>query len=209
MNANGTNQIALTDNDYEDGLPHWSPDGSKIGFSSSRDDEYPGIPDVYMMNPDGGDLVRLTRGPDIKVMSAWSPDSSKIVFLNIREIPSGYEQHLYVMNSDGTEQRRLTGHDYDEGLVVSWSPDGSKVAFSSERDSGWQIYVMNADGTNETRITSIGLPGCLDGGYCAEAPSWSPDGSKIVFIEYDANFNGFISVINSDGTNHVRLIDNS
>ena len=84
----------------------------------------------------------------------------------------------------------------------TYSPDGSKIAFESRPfvdrqdiiDNPADIYVMNADGTNPINLTRSPL---VDD----EAPSWSPDGSKIAFFSELS-----IHVMNADGTN---LIDTS
>ena len=56
MNADGSNQVRLTNNTYLEGSPTWSPDGSKIAFNSTRGDE----PQIYVMNVDGSGQVSLT-----------------------------------------------------------------------------------------------------------------------------------------------------
>ena len=70
MNADGTNQINVTNNRADDELPSWSPDGNKIAFQSDRDDDY----EIYVMNADGTGQVNLTNnhGAD-DVMPSWSP----------------------------------------------------------------------------------------------------------------------------------------
>ena len=77
-----------------------------------------------------------------------------------------------------------------------------KIAFKSNRIAGapWEIWVMNSDGGNPVRITNSQ--------FSNGDPSWSPDGTKIVFSAYRNGGNG-ISIINADGTNETRLLDSS
>jgi TolB protein len=57
MNADGTEVDRLTDNDVDEGFPAWSPDGTRIAFSSNRD----GDAEIFVMNPDGGDSSAVRR----------------------------------------------------------------------------------------------------------------------------------------------------
>ena len=57
MNADGSDQTNLTNNDTTDWEASWSPDGSRIAFSSRRDGDY----EIYVINADGSDQTRLTN----------------------------------------------------------------------------------------------------------------------------------------------------
>jgi Tol biopolymer transport system component len=205
MNADGSNQTRLTNNSSYDSGPSWSPDGSKIAFVSDRHlpppppigppPAGPGHTDIYVMNSDGSNPVRLTNNTFSEGQPDWSPDGSKITFISDRD----GNTEIYVMSADGSNQTRLTNNTaFDSG--PSWSPDGSKIAFDTDRDGGTEadveIYSMNADGSNQTRLTNNAS---LD----AE-PSWSPDGLKIAFATFrGANFE--IYVMNSDGTGETNV----
>jgi len=76
-----------------------------------------------------------------------------------------------------------------------------RIAFVSDRDGNDEIYAMNADGTNQTRLTSNTDPD--------EAPSWSPDGSKIAYVSGSAYNSEEIFVMNYDGSGQTRLTNNS
>ncbi len=145
MNADGSGQTRLTNNNAYDALPSWSPDGTKIAFHSKRD----GNSEIYVMNADGSGQTRLTNNPASDEFASWSPDGTKIAFESDRD---GNEE-IYVMNADGSGQTRLTNNPAFEGYV-SWSPDGTKIAFSSTRDGNYEIYSMNADGSGQTRLTN-------------------------------------------------------
>jgi Tol biopolymer transport system component len=215
MNADdGSGQTRLTDNDGFDGHPSWSPDGTKIAFSSERDGtEESRNYEIYVMNLDGSGQTRLTDEPDADdFQPSWSPDGTKIAFVR--------DSDIYVMNAnDGSGQTRLTDEPDASNFFPSWSPDGTKIAFSSERDGNSDIYVMNADdGSGQTRLTD-------NDGFDGH-PSWSPDGTKIAFVsdrddagdggddvseeeEDDGNFFDEIYVMNAnDGSGQTRLTDN-
>jgi TolB protein len=90
-------------------------DGTEIAFFGDRD----GNAEIYVMNPDGTGLRRLTEEPTDDVLPAWSPDGAKIAFVSSRD---GNEE-LYVMNADGTHVTRLTNDPSDDVDPV-WSPAG-------------------------------------------------------------------------------------
>ena len=174
MNIDGSGLIRLTDNSADDDNPFFSPDGSKIVFTSYRD----GNQEIYIMNEDGSEQQRLTYN---SASDYWgwdygphfSPDGSKILFLSHRD---GRTSEIYIMNIDGSEQINLTNSPgYD--INPEFSPDGSKIVFTSYRDGNQEeIYIMNVDGSEQTRLT--------DNIVRDTSPCFSPKGAMI-FIEPD------------------------
>ena len=104
----------------EDHSPAWSPDGTKIAFSSEGD--------IYVMNADGSAQTRLTRDAQYDVFPDWSPDGSKIAVTG-GSTATGF---IDVINADGTGRTRLThgGREY----FPEWSPDGTKIAYTVRLD---------------------------------------------------------------------------
>jgi hypothetical protein len=76
MNGSGSGQTRLTYATADEHAGTWSPDNSKILFSSNRD----GNREVYVMNADGLNQRRLTFNPSDDIEPAWSPDGTKILF---------------------------------------------------------------------------------------------------------------------------------
>ncbi len=110
---------------------------------------------------------------------------------------------IYAMGANGDGQRRLTSDALPEvtgpaGLFFQvdpvWSRDGHLVAFGSDRSGKPQLYVMRADGSGTRRLTSLA--------HGAARASWSPDGTKIAFIE---NEPGNLGVMRSDGTSAHQI----
>jgi Tol biopolymer transport system component len=174
--------------------------GAKIVFGSSRNNRNH---DIYLMDTDGSNQIRITSNTAYDDQPKWSPDGRKIAFISNRD--GNFE--IYSMNADGTGQTRLTNNSAADGFPA-WSPDGKKIAFVSgdlKVPSTYEIYVMNADGSNRTRLTNDSL---IDA-----TPSWSPDGSKIVFMSGSSSIfdpNSFdIYVMNADGSNRTRLTNNA
>ena len=192
MDADGLNQVNLTNTGGGEFAPAWSPDGSKIAFYSSRD----GISgEIYVMDADGLNLMRLTNFFGLDHNPDWSPDGSKIAF--DRSLAGNLE--IYVMDADGLNQVNLTNNAAGDSSP-SWSPDGSKIAFYSSRDATTEIYVMNADGSNQVNLTNN-----AGGNF---TPAWSPDGSKIAFGSF-RDGNSEIYVMDADGLNPMNLTNNA
>ncbi len=198
MNPDGSGLVRLTNSPGYDADPAFSPDMSKIAFTSFREGTY--CCGIYLMNAsDGSGVARLTTGR----APTWSPDGSKIAFT--RDGVGG--QDIWVMNVTGSGviqlpklliPIQLTNTPGDDEQPA-WSPDGSKMAFASRRDCNQyvcfhEIYVMNAsDGSGVVRLTA-------DSAY-AGYPAWSPDGSKIAFSSnYAPPWNDQIYVMNADGS---------
>lgn len=94
---------------------------------------------------------------------------------------TGTDLEIFSANPDGTSETVLSDNTFrDSGVAIS--PDGSKIAFESARDGKSEIYVANNDGDlagpDVTRLTSSAGAGTT---ATDTSPSWSPDGSEIVF----------------------------
>ncbi|HSF83929.1 MAG TPA: hypothetical protein VLA49_22055 [Anaerolineales bacterium] len=188
MDADGSDQYKLTDNNSMDISPAWSPDGSQIAFISNRD----GNDEVYVMNADGSNVRRLTQTTAAgESFPAWSPDGRQISFDSDR----GGNWDIYVMAGDGANPRRLTDSP-DDDWISSWSPDGSRIVFESKRDGNYEIYVMDSDGSNQQPLTV----NQIHDGF----PAWSPNGKQIAFMsQRDGNYE--IYTMNADGTDQRRV----
>ena len=193
MNADGTDQTRLTTLQGISRGPLWSPDGTRIAFTSNRDNS-DGNPDLWVMSTDGTDQTRLTNGAIPEGLS-WSPDGTRIAFTPGH--PSTFIGEIWVVNADGTDLTRLTGNlGPGVGSQPAWSPDGTKIAFAGVHDADEEIYVMNADGTDQTTLTTVGAAGQW----------WSPDSARIAFIS-DPYGDAAIYVMKADGTDQTRLAD--
>src|SRR5439155_366144 len=93
---------------------------TQLAFSSTVD----GNPEIYVINADGSNPVRLTDAAAGNFRPAWSPDGTKIAFTSDRDGSA----EIYVMNADGSNPVRLT-NDAAYDAEPAWSPDGTKIAF--------------------------------------------------------------------------------
>lgn len=117
----------------------------RIIFSRGRG----AIGEIYSMNPDGSDLIRLTDNEVEDIYPAPSPDGTKIAYTSTT--PDGLWD-IFVMNPDGSEITRLTAHPRQDANAT-WSFDGRFIFFQSNREGHWEIYRMNSDGQDVQRLT--------------------------------------------------------
>jgi TolB protein len=193
----------------------------RILFGSTRDGGY----DLYVMDADGANSLRLTTGARPALHGHWSPDGAKIVFHSPGD--TGFD--ILVMNADGSGLDTLVD-DGADNLRPRWSPDGSAIAFG-KADAVW---VINADGSNPRAVATGRNPAWspdgsqiaynlgsaiwitdangwsqrelhrFDGDY-SDQPVWSPDGTKILFHSPRDGAYTDIFVMASDGTGAVNL----
>lgn len=181
---------------------------TRIAFESTRSRHW--IAEIYMMDPDGGQIQQLTDEPKYDGEPAWSPDGKRITFVSYRDLKQIPERgvirgEIYVMNADGTHPINLTRSVDRAERVSSWSPDGKQITFTSaELFDGHtlvnsDIFVMDVDGGDPINLTNHDA---LD-----QTPDWSPSGNRIAFTSLrDGNWE--IYVMNPDGTNPINLTNN-
>ena len=164
-------------------------------FTRSQD----GHPDIYRINSDGKELVRLTNGPHgaMNVEPKISPDGEKVVFSSDR---SGRPM-IYTMNVNGGEVKRLTfAGRYNS--TPDWSPDGKLLAFAAHVEGRYDIFSIQPDGRGLRRITFAKKE---DGSRANnEHPSFSPDGRHILFSS-DRTGRRQLYVISPDGKNERQI----
>jgi Tol biopolymer transport system component len=175
----------------EHACPRFSPDGTKISFwrGTSKSGAY------FVMNADGSAVRRISGGHRFAWgCPFWFPDGTRLVIAK--------EFKLYVASVDGTRIQRIT--DDKDGTLYrpSVSPDGRWIACDGwHRRTGYGIIVMRTDGTGMRRITTAANEIENDA-----APSWSPDGRRIVFSGYRSRFRGAgVYVVKLDGRGLRRL----
>ena len=183
----GSNLTQLTDAPGYDAEASYSPDGKRIVFCSLRD-AYPKTQlspkdlkqlevdpsyfgEIYIMNADGSDQIRLTDAPGYDGGPFFTPDGQHIVWRHFT--PDGSQADIYTMQIDGSNVRRLT-----DFKSMSWAPyfhpSGAYVIFASNKlgFSNFELYLVDGRGRHEpVRVTSTdGFDGL---------PVFSPDGNRL------------------------------
>lgn len=137
------------------------PTTAKITFWATRE----GNRDIYVMNPDGSEQIRITYHRADDITPVWSPTGEQILFVSDRD---GFWD-LYLMDPNGSNVRRVFGKEAKRASPA-WSPDGKQIAYTRTVHDQWVNYTATIDGEDEERI-SVG-----------SSPAWSPDGTEIAFL---------------------------
>lgn len=188
MNLDGANRVQLTDNQEQEFLPHFSPDGTRLLYTRFTSGGYglAGSQSRVTVYDFATATTRDLTDTGTDSYPVWSPDGSRIAFLSTRD---GY-QALWVMSADGSDARQI-GRPSGQNLDVGWGD----IAWSS-RD--WILFVVaeNAtngacfrmrldrirpDGTQRTKVTDGG-PNCTPAGVEQSGdadPGFSADGAMV------------------------------
>jgi len=176
--AEGGAATRLTVHEGHESNSCWSPDGTFIAFTSSREFNA----DVFVVPADGGAPRQLTFNSTPDVVRDWSEDGKWIVFDSRREVNSPLREGVaYKVSVDGGQPRRLIDCTGSHGAL---SPDGKTLAFVRGVTAWWRkayrgstdndIWLKLVDGSPGKRLTEF------DGKDTD--PMWSPDGEQIYFL---------------------------
>jgi len=147
----------------------WSPDGKHLAYVDAGR--------IMVADADGRNGIQVAevnlRGDSLQPYNLqWSPEGARLSYMSHE--PDIYTNWIYIVDiaSPGTPTR-LGNPDH---RLYDWSPDGRLIVYQVQEDDSCHypdvIYTRNADGSGEPRMIVRGT-----------SPSWSPDGSKIVFIQ--------------------------
>ena len=181
---------ALTTGDWNDEQPRYSPDGSRIAFTSNRSGSF----NLYVIDADGRNLRRLTEHGGNDRDPSWLPDGQSLVFSSDRDRGTGRSDIYQLFLGDGRVDR-LTVYFQGNAIMPNVSPDGGWVAFVAQTlpvDFGWtyQVHVLEI----ASRQT---WPFDESGAACW--PNWSPDGQSIAHVSLNQEPSR-IQLISSFGT---------
>ena len=173
----------------------------KILFSSNDGKTGEADYDLYMMDPDGSNKIRLTDYGKFVNHPVWSPEHSRIAYsLNI-----DHRDKIFIMTADGKEKRQLThGDSYDK--FPTWSPDGKRIAYISYRNDVPNLFIVDIYGKNEKQLTFA------DGKSTVLWPSWSPVDNDMIAYSYNKagdEIDFRLRIIRADGTGEKEILSSN
>jgi Tol biopolymer transport system component len=174
--ASSTAEIRLTDFGHEAGSPDWSPEGTRLVFTSFDRNRQTGhsFPFVLALDTATGRVTSsglLPLPPAISgaEMAAWSPAGEEIAI----EEAMGQGRHaLWVIRSDGTRARKLVDYPMRTYGGVDWTSDGKTLIYSALSGNRMQLFAISAAGGGTPRRLTSGTAHLLH-------PQVSPDGRWI------------------------------
>jgi Tol biopolymer transport system component len=147
--------------------PALSPDGKLLAYAGGEPDNT----SIFVRQVSGGEAIRLARGR----APQWSPDGSRIVYVDSTQI--------LTVPALGGSSRLLVNPGQGLAATPTWSHDGKMLAYVRvqllDNDTLTGIYIANGDGTDPHRIRAAQQIHSL---------SWSPDDSRLAFVEGNAAF---------------------
>jgi len=147
--------------------------------------------EIYTINFDGSDPVKITACNSLTLFPQWSPDGSKIAFTSYKD----GNPDCYITDMAGGTTKKISSF---RGLNLpgSWSLDGRKILMVLSKNGNEDIYIKHLDSGRLQRLT--------DDRAIDVSPAWSTDGKKIAFV---SNRSGSpqIFVMDSGGKNVRRL----
>ena len=162
--------------------PAFSPDGSRIAFTSTRD----GQPEVYLMDADGTGVSRLTNSPGLDGDASFTADGQAVVFHSQR---TGHRQ-IFLQPITSSDAVQLTQEPVDNSQPTM-SPDGETIAFVSNREGNNHIWLMAKDGSNQRALTK--------GQQSKEsAPHFLRDGTLAYLVEQKESGRTVTQVVKTD-----------
>jgi Tol biopolymer transport system component len=233
MKIDGSDLKRVSTGDGRTTCGYFYPDGKTILYASTHEGAKacpprPGFSrgyvwpiyasyDIYRASADGSGLTPLTRTPGYDAEATIASDGL-ITFTSLRD----GDMEIYTMRADGSDVRRLTNRPGpDGGPFFSW--DGKRIAFRGRqlgpgkemddyrsllkeglwRPTELELFVMDRDGGNLRQVTKLGGANF--------APSWHPDGKRLIFssnVNDPKGRNFDIYLINLDGSGLERITVN-
>jgi len=207
VSTNGQTRRRLTEGNWHDRSPRWSPDDRRIAWLSDRG----GGTEVWVRKRESGPETQVTHAESAPASLAWSPDGDSIAFTalvplrtdrpawappalvpRLVRLREGYVQ-LFVVPAGGGAARQISHGDFNVTGEPAWMPDGRSILIS--RDGGEIDSIRISDGARTPLTREAGRH---------ENPLPSPDGSKIAWLETEDKAQSYavrkLRVMNADGS---------
>ncbi len=149
MNLENGKKIRLTNNDYADLLPDWSPDGQWIAFERKNPES-----NIWLMPANGDEAKQLTFDLANDTAPRFSPDGKTIAFASYRD---GYE-NVWLMPAKGGNPVQLTFDKERSGTGLCWSADGKFIYYCPMKNGVRNIWKISLDGSYREQLTHFDNP---------------------------------------------------
>src|ERR1043165_1787129 len=166
--------------------PAWSPDGKTLAVTLSRE----GGSQIFLLNPDGSNVKRITTSSAIDTEPRYSPDGKWLYFTSDR----GGTPQIYRMPPTGGEPQRVT---FEGSYNVSPrpSPDGKQLAYITRNSGKFQVALQDLENRQVQIITDSDRD---------ESPSFAPNG-RMFLLATVIGGRGLLSAVSADGRFKQRL----
>jgi len=186
--------LRLTDNTWSDEYPRWSPDGTRIAFTSNSTGNY----DIFTMSPDGSGLTQITNSAADEVEPAWLPDGASLAFTKENKRLLGQEAVLKTIDLKTKEIRTAIPEFKASHGLSDYSPLQPLLTFTGHRLIGWDVFLYDLQEKKYAALT--------EGGKNCRA-RFSKDGRTLAYVSSEADGKGDIWIMNPDGTHKRRLTE--
>ncbi|MDD3520222.1 MAG: hypothetical protein PHU65_03175 [Actinomycetota bacterium] len=193
-NYQDSKPVNITNNIYNDYMPRWSADGSRISYQSDES----GSSGIYVINSDGTGKTAVTKDNFENYDPIWSYPGDKLFFISDRE---GYFD-IYMADLNENSIKKFTDDNYyEENLSIS--PDGSKIAYASGNieSTVFEIFILDLKSEKIDAMTSLKS-------YSSK-PHWVYIGNSLKII-FESDLSGRINLYSMDlkGNNLKNITDN-
>src|SRR4029453_7521497 len=149
--------------------PSLSPDGRSVAFVSNRGGQW----DIYVSLVSGGNLIQVTKDPNVEIGPRWSPDGTRLLFARLNETAL---TDVWVVPAFGGTARRLVLN----AATPTWSADGRSIAYRSRLDEA--LWMAEVSGANPRRVTQLEASALRH-----SQPAFSHDGRSLAFVRQVAS----------------------
>ena len=180
--ASGAERRLGAPGDWRDEEPVWSRDGKRIAFGSTRGGDR--NLDIWVMDADGSNLIRLTDHPAPEMGPAWAHDDKSIFFTGERD---GHNQ-IYRVRLDDKRVEQITRGPH-KAMMAAASPDGRYLSYAVQMAT-FQLFLLDFT-TGATRQITTGAGACR--------PSFGPDSQEIAFVRLREKESSHLEAVREEG----------